>query len=488
MEPAILMRSLLVVAVALVALASCKANPAYCEGEPGNRCCTRDSDCAANDPERAVCDLDTGSCGPCADPDLASCGAAPVDCAAMCPESHVCKAAGGCAPVSEVAYVAGGGAGDCSQARPCGTLAEAVATRRPYILITGSVMEPTTVTIADSVEISGAAHATIQPADAAASLLVIKASLLSGKTITISDLDVGHVKTAMLYEGAIKVDMGDPRITLTRVTVHDNAGVGISLFGSRSALTIANSVITGNHGSGVEIWGGGAITISETRLTSNDGGGIAGVASPDTLTIDRCTIDSNAGGGIRYDGSNDVVITRSTIAHNPGGGVYLTDGTFTVVGNYIVNNTTTRTDVGGVYLGEDAVGNFEFNTVVDNQSGATSGAGIRCADGSTATLRNNIVFDTRPGSGGIPDLISDSCDYSYTLLRQGAGTGAGASNKYVDDARFVDSIGGNYHLERGSPAIRAADPAAALVDAAIRVDSDGDVRTAPADLGADQVP
>jgi hypothetical protein len=53
------------------------------------------------------------------------------------------------------------------------------------------------------------------------------------------------------------------------------------------------------------------------------------------------------------------------------------------------------------------------------------------------------------------------------------------------DPRFANPSQGDLHLLPMSPAIGAADPASDLTGIAAR-DLDGDIRTKPADIGADQ--
>jgi hypothetical protein len=55
------------------------------------------------------------------------------------------------------------------------------------------------------------------------------------------------------------------------------------------------------------------------------------------------------------------------------------------------------------------------------------------------------------------------------------------------DPMFVNTTTGDLHLRAGSPALGAADPTSNLSGPAER-DLDGDVRRAPADIGADEVP
>src|SRR5262245_51313542 len=101
-----------------------------------------------------------------------------------------------------------------------------------------------------------------------------------------------------------------------RSVIPSGGSVGISnSFGG--ALTIQNSIISGNAGLGVS--NNGALTIANSTISDNTGGGVSNVNG--TLTAENSTISGNSasfGGGIfNYSGSSGTVtIENSTISNN----------------------------------------------------------------------------------------------------------------------------------------------------------------------------
>lgn len=105
---------------------------------------------------------------------------------------------------------------------------------------------------------------------------------------------------------------------------------------------------------------------------------------------------------------------------------------------------------------------------------------IQC-DITGLTARNNIISNNGDGS---VQQIAGSCGYAFSIVFPGpAPTGPG---NLVVDPRFESPGTGDLHLQPGSPAVLAADPNADLSGLAAR-DIDGDLRVAPADIGADQI-
>ena len=81
--------------------------------------------------------------------------------------------------------------------------------------------------------------------------------------------------------------------------------------------------------------------------------------------------------------------------------------------------------------------------------------------------------------------VGGTCTHAYSIVRPGM-VPIGTGNSGMDPL-FQNTTTGDLHLKPGSPALRAADPSANLTGLAAR-DIDDDVRTSPADIGADEVP
>lgn len=152
----------------------------------------------------------------------------------------------------------------------------------------------------------------------------------------------------------------------------------------------------------LELKGGSDLEIYDLELSGAQG--TAGHAisipasSPSTLTLHRVKILNNDGAGIKVDGGT-LTISRSYIAENKGGGVVMDSATtFNIVNNFIVQNGSPLSDVGGVQAKPAGNSKLEFNTIVDNKAKTNALAGgVICND--VFAVPNNLIF--RNSGGGI---------------------------------------------------------------------------------------
>ena len=201
------------------------------------------------------------------------------------------------------------------------------------------------------------------------------------------------------------------------------------------------------------------------------------------LSLIRIKVTNNQGRGIVAD-SGSLTLTQSTLSGNTGGGLSMLNGTFVVVGNVFSNNGSQIANIGGVTITtpQNAVNRLELNSFSRNQVIDGLGSAIHCTAGMF-TARNNILS----GNGTLSNVeqVGGTCMHAYSIVRPGAlppGPGISAL-----DPLFQDAATNNLHLKAGSPALRGADPMSDLTGLAER-DIDGEVRGAPADIGADEVP
>jgi len=83
-------------------------------------------------------------------------------------------------------------------------------------------------------------------------------------------------------------------------------------------------------------------------------------------------------------------------------------------------------------------------------------------------IDNSIIFNA---VDPIDSITSTKCSINYSLISPQASPVSGTNNKLGVSPLFVDTSAGNFHLEMGSPAIDAADPATVDV-----IDFDGNIR------------
>jgi hypothetical protein len=246
------------------------------------------------------------------------------------------------------------------------------------------------------------------------------------------------------------------KLTLQRVKLINNASDGILATGG--TLMVDRSTISGNAGSGLDVVGG-TLTLSQSTISGNASSGLDVVGG--TLTLSRSTISGNAGGGISF---------------------YVAE--FNLTNNFIVGNGGAVSNAfGGVRFEQTDMGmrKFEFNTVTNNVGEAGYTTGVVCVlVGHSVTFSNNIVYDNQAGSGRT-QVGGPNCSWAYSDI--GPDTVAGTGNINMNPL-FRDPAQNDFHLQSGSPATDAADPAASL---AIDIDGDPRPQGAARDMGADEI-
>jgi hypothetical protein len=437
-----------VLLVVLLLAPACKTRDAYyCEGAPNNNCllsdadltCSRSSECPG---DRPVCDVGgAGICVQCTPAEREACGPSTPACRdntcqacvahTEC-DSGACLPDGSCGDAGQVAYVQAGGTGasPCAQGAPCGTLQQGVDSNRPYIKV---------------------AMGTLVGADV---------TTIGGRAVTI------------LADPGAKLDRtGDGRILLVR-----SAGANVSIYD----LEITGQTGPADEAIQLEPNGGTPVlSLVRVKVTGNQGRGISSTGG--SLTVSQSTLSGNQGGGITASGSS-LTVSQSTISGNAGGGISMMSGTFSIVGNVFFANGTLMGPVGGVSIStaQDAANRLEFNSFHGNQTQLGVGSAIQCVAG-TFTARNNIM--SQNGTITNMEQVGGPCTHTYSIVRPGT-VPPGAGNSSMDPM-FVNSTTGDLHLKPGSPALGAADPSSDLTGPAAR-DIDGDMRTHPADIGADE--
>lgn len=268
---------------------------------------------------------------------------------------------------------------------------------------------------------------------------------------------------------------GDTTLIERTVTIVGDAGAQLDRDGDGAIFSVQ-----GKAGNTV------AVTMSGVEITGSSMGDAiqmmtVGGSSP-TLILDRVTIANNQGLGVFANGGN-LQVYRSKLVDNDNGGISLTGATtFQIIGNFFYSNGASNKTVGGlnINVGANAANRLEFNTFHRNEAQDGTGSAIACIVGSF-TARNNILYNNTTGSNMLQ--ATGSCTHSYSLIAPGA-MPAGTFN-FADDPKFLGGGTSDLRLTEASPARGKADPASDLSGAA-RLDITGDVRTMPADIGADQ--
>jgi Right handed beta helix region len=311
-------------ALALLAAGCLYADdPYYCPGMPNNFCaaqgvrCTSNAQCAG---ATSVCDVaGSGTCVQCTASDASACGGDTPVCGADlacrgCARHAECAAAaclptGACGDDREVAYVSEGAsdAGLCTQALPCGSLARALTTGRPYLKISGALAESLLVERGRQLTVLAEPGARLT-AGRSGTIVTVRDT---GTALSIYDLTLADAaNSAAGYGVLVPPGSGAPAVELRRVTISNCPAGGISFGAGR--LRMGQSTLTGNGGGGLSISGiGTAFDVSANVIVYNGRalgaqasgvGGVAITANTAESRFERNTVAFNESNGLTFRG------------------------------------------------------------------------------------------------------------------------------------------------------------------------------------------
>ncbi|MBA2541299.1 MAG: right-handed parallel beta-helix repeat-containing protein, partial [Deltaproteobacteria bacterium] len=211
-------------------------------------------------------------------------------------DSEVCLSDGSCADPASVAYVNPNGAGAaCELALPCATVPLGVATGRPLLKVSGTVVSMNVVAIDRAIEI----HA-----------------------------DPGAVLTRA-SAGPI-IDITNPgNVTIYDLVIRDATGGGAGIKLER-----------------------GSLRIERVRLLRNDGHGLE-ARNESTVTVRRCIVSGNRGGGLNIENStfevtNTLIVRNGTLGSSSGGARLKPAGASVFELNTIADNVSLNVNTAGV--------------------------------------------------------------------------------------------------------------------------------------------
>jgi hypothetical protein len=363
----------------------CAANPSVCtaggpDGSNGSNdtSCHSSTDCTSHT-DTSVCDTSNGMCVACTTADTHACPGEVCknDACQPCTKhsdcaSHTCLAAGTCAKATEVAYVRPTGSGTaCSDAAPCKTLNDALGTTKAIIKVEGAITD-TAATVIDgkAVQIladTGSKLSRTMPG----TILDVRND---GADVRIYDLEitggVGDKMTNVVSLSNMPASTAIPKLTLTRVKVHDTPGIGIA-------------------------------------------------TTAGTLTLSRCSISNNAGGGLSIMDTDFSVINNFILGNGGASGVMATmfggvsivnagSGTRQFEFNTVANNTADAGMITGVNCA--VLQTFSNNIVFDN---ATNG-GRMSIGGTCSWAYSDIEGTLIAGTGNLntsPSFVMSGTDY-----------------------------------------------------------------------------
>src|SRR6185436_17027724 len=172
--------------------------------------CLEDTFCATATPDKPLCKNRT--CAICTKH---------AECA-----SNVCLPDGRCADETMVAYVAEGGSGsDCAKATPCGTLAAGILKMRPLVKVaSGTLSDMDVTTIDGTVKIFADGGAKL---DRTRDGVILE--VRDSADVQIFDLQISGATGSTSGAAVSLPNGGAPKLTLTRVKIEGNQGVGLKV-------------------------------------------------------------------------------------------------------------------------------------------------------------------------------------------------------------------------------------------------------------------
>lgn len=239
-------------------------------------------------------------------------------------------------------------------------------------------------------------------------------------------------------------------LTISNSVISNNQGSGIInnyvlvgnstfngvVFYENGNLKVNNSIISNNQGSGIvnkytfqddeyflyshdlDDLNSGNVIVTNSIISNNQGSGISNFDFGN-LIVTSSTISNNLGArGINtYDGN--VTVTNSMITGNTGGGIYSYDSNVTVTDTSITNNTTNG-DGGGIYSFDSRL-IINNSTVSSNQANGSGGGITQYTFGpgrgytriNNSTITGNIA--DADGNGG------NNIGYNYYSYHNGGG-------------------------------------------------------------------
>ncbi|MBF0098899.1 MAG: DUF4347 domain-containing protein, partial [Magnetococcales bacterium] len=356
------------------------------------------------------------------------------------------------------------------------------------IMLTSSLSTTTTITITDSLTISGdtngdhVADVTIQ---GNGTFQIFRTSIASGKTVTLDGLIISNGYNSSTGGGVRAQGAGTTTISYSTITDNDaGTGMGGGIY-NQGTMIITHSSITGNTalGSGGDAGGiynasGANLTISDSSITGNEvGDGMGGgIYNQGTMIITQSSITGNTAsgssgdaGGIYNSASANLTISDSSItgntANNNAGGIRSV-GTLTITDSDISNNQagtgSSNSSGGGIYIQSGTV-TISNSTILNNEvvnASSASGAGVH--NGGTLTLTATIIAGNTIGASTANDLSGT-----------GSGITSSGTNNYVGASNYTGSLAtGSSSLNsvtvtagNDAPVLSASASSATLVEA-----------------------
>jgi outer membrane protein assembly factor BamB len=296
---------------------------------------------------------------------------------------------------------------------------------------------------------------------------------------------------------------GDDCPTIANCSIKENSSTGIYCYGRALIIgcDISRNSAGTEGGGGIYCYGdlwSGPTMITDCNINENVaseygyGGGI--IIWDGDVVIDNCRIVNNQaewwGGGICA--FHHVNVKRSVISGNTahtGGAVYLYYSGLEI-SDSIVSVNYSQGDGGGLYVNRGAV-IAENCTFVGNTAGGAGGGVSGYLYGINSIFWGNsdaggmgLSAQINPPDPGLPVIFS--CIQDDDPNDADIPFGGEDKGNIDDDPMFVDSVNGNYHLQKSSPCIDSGSPLYSPGPNSTDIDGQPRVIGRVIDMGADE--
>ncbi len=294
--------------------------------------------------------------------------------------------------------------------------------------------------------------------------------------------------------GGVSIE-GGSRTTIIDCVIEDSYSdfVGGGLYMSGGG-TVTNTIIrnntSNNNGGGIDLRGVLAKSFVNCLIEGNtgvEGGGLSYSAAGDIASFEGCTFRNNTatvrGGAIAVLGTSNggaIVEVEETVfsmnhAEVAGGAVWVSDQDIFQALNSVFD-LNTAVNIGGAVRNEQIFNAINCSFVNNDvlTAGVSDTFESNRSDADT-NLLNCVVVNATAGSH------AGAGDYRvfYSLIPEGPSDIADANGNFSADPMFVDTVGGDYTLAAGSPAIDAGNSRGLLGSVNVldvQTDLNGDVR------------
>ncbi len=261
------------------------------------------------------------------------------------------------------------------------------------------------------IDVNAAGRATVRATIVTNNRLFGVSSQGAGSEVTVDDSRVEHTAAGTSIVTSGLYALGGARLTASRTLVSENTEFGAFADGSGTSLVIREAwvrrtapTIRTFSGVGIQVQGMAELTLASSVLDGNHAAGVA-VTNATAQVSDVIVRNTNANGdglfgfGLSVPQGGNVVAERVLFAGNTQAGIVVSGtGAAVVLRDALIRDTRARLD-GRAGRGIDVslVGRLEAEriTVVDNLDVGVFGGGA----GVTLSLRDTVVQGTRPPPG-----------------------------------------------------------------------------------------